>query len=111
MTSQAQLLIEALKRLGLKHGTYRHGGEFTVETNGDALAHISSRVAQATVAEHADELTRNGFGVTLVYGDKGQLVSTLVSTRTPAKGEIGILRNGVWHYRKPGETTERRWDA
>ena len=109
---------DALKALGLTHGGWRTGGDFTVTTDrkhkrdrstglryvefGDASARIEGK-ALATVEANADALARQELQVMLIYGSDGRLVTTIVSSKHNQNCIVTILRGGVWSYRRACE--------
>jgi hypothetical protein len=113
MTSQAQTLIAALKALGLKHGSWKTGGDFTVETVvtrrtdrtsgirysefGDAVAHTQNKLARLFLAEHADQLAADGFGVVVVTVE-GAVVAVIVSTKYNPQHAVSTLADGEWSF-------------
>jgi hypothetical protein len=123
-TLQAQRLIDALKAIGLKHGSARAGGDFTVQTErkritsrstgqrytefGNATAHISGprrREAVAIAAEAADDLARQGLTVFLIFSStvEGEVVDTIVSSRHNPYARVSEFRNGTFTDRRTKE--------
>lgn len=115
-TIQAQRIIDALRGIGLKHGSYRTGGDFTVRTEitrfrgkeyrgvyaaeyGNATALIEPRVAEF-VAERAQELADAGHSVHLIYSStcerRGGLVSVIVSSGYNPHCVVRVSRDGEW---------------
>jgi hypothetical protein len=120
MISQAKELSQALKAIGLRHGSWKTDGDFTVKTErtrkidrsnggylrytlyGDALAHPQNRRANEVIAENADRLVREfGLSVILVESERNgeRRVSAVVSTRWNRNRAVSILRDGEWTYR------------
>jgi hypothetical protein len=115
MTVQAKRLRDALCAVGLKHGSWRSEGDFTVSTEttrrrdvssglryseyGDASSHLQSRTAMAKVAEYADSLAAQELSVILCYSG-AELVTAVVSSKHNAHHEVSILRDGDWTRRR-----------
>lgn len=114
MTVQAKRVVDALKALGLKHGSWRHGGDFIVRTEitrrfdkpsgmryseyGNARASLQKH-ARSVVEQHAKELAADGgLSVILCYHE-GSLVTAVVSSGHNPKGIVSVLRDGVWSYK------------
>lgn len=110
MIHQAKLVSDALKSIGLKHGSWRSGGDFTVRTDitrrydkasgrtypeyGTARARIENK-ARATVEANAQVLADKGFSVTLVYV-KDELVTTIVSSDYNRGNRVSVFNDDGW---------------
>lgn len=109
-TVQAQDLIDALKGIGLTHGSWRKGGDFTVRTDvtrkrtpsgirysqfGDAMAHIE-RTGQVCAEQNAQALACQGFTVIVVKDETDNLVTVVVSTKSNPTHSVSLLKGGEW---------------
>jgi hypothetical protein len=115
VTIQAERLIKGLKEIGLKHGHWKRGGEFTVATEitrrrdrntgmrypeyGEAMAHLQT-AALERVAENAQKLADAGHHVILVYSSdfdrRDGLVTAVVSTKYNPNHVVSVMRDGNW---------------
>lgn len=113
-TEQAKRLIAALKGVGLKHGGYRSGGDFTVRTEikrrrmrdglrysefHEAMAYTQGREPNAVIEQNADRLVLDGYSVTLVYSADDTLVAAIVSSAHNRRQTISILHGSEWSHR------------
>lgn len=117
MISQAKDLSEALKAIGLRRGSWKTDGDFTVKTDrirkrdangyrwteyGDAMASPQNRRANEVIAANADRLVREfGLSVTLVEVERNgeTRVHAVVSTKWNRSNVVTTLRDGEWTYR------------
>jgi hypothetical protein len=120
MTVQAKRLVDALKAIGLKHGSFRTGGEFTVSTDtkritsrdgfrysefGDAMASVAT-VGQEKVLANLDRLvTEFGLSVTVVESSATGFRHAIVSSRHNPDRIVTYSTDGAWRYEK---VTERK---
>lgn len=118
MTVQAKRVVDALKALGLKHGSFRSGGEFTVATDtkritsregfrysefGDATASISSEGQQKVLANAERLVTEFGLSVTIVERTKEDGTTwrhAIVHSRSNPDQIVTYLTDGEWRYER-----------
>jgi hypothetical protein len=102
-TTQAQLVIDALTDLGLRHRTTNAGPrQFTVRTErtrrrdrgvryteyGDANGHVWAAAAVKVVADRADELAAKIDGTVYLFIRDGQVRSVVVSSQYARGGRV-----------------------
>jgi len=119
-TIQAQRLIDAMKAAGLKHGSWKHDGDFTVRTDikrkvdrgysglryseyGDAMVHWECRSdrKREAIFPLVDRFAREEFQVIVMVNGDDEIFDVIVSSRHNPSHQVSTfkLATAEWERR------------